>query len=63
MKVIYNFNKMSVEFESDTVKEVFAQLSSFQEVFGEKACGKCGSCVERLEAFENSKMEDPIGYE
>ena len=43
MKVIYNFNKMSVEFESDTVIEVFAQLSSFQEVFGEKACGKCKS--------------------
>ncbi len=29
----------------------------------EKACGKCGSCVERLEAFETAGMEDPIDYE
>jgi 7-cyano-7-deazaguanine synthase len=30
---------------------------------GEKACGKCGSCVERREAFEKAKMEDPLEYE
>ena len=29
----------------------------------EKACGKCGSCTERLEAFEKAKMIDPIEYE
>jgi len=29
----------------------------------EKACGKCGSCVERLEAFEKADMEDPIDYQ
>jgi len=28
-----------------------------------KACGKCGSCRERLEAFEKAGMEDPIQYE
>lgn len=28
----------------------------------EKACGKCGSCVERLEAFEKADMRDPIDY-
>ena len=28
-----------------------------------KACGKCGSCVERLEAFKKAKLEDPIEYE
>ena len=27
------------------------------------ACGKCGSCQERLEAFANNNMEDPIEYE
>jgi len=27
------------------------------------ACGKCGSCVERLEAFENLKIKDPIQYQ
>lgn len=28
-----------------------------------KACGKCGSCVERLEAFSNNGAIDPITYE
>lgn len=27
------------------------------------ACGKCGSCQERLEAFANAHTEDPIEYE
>lgn len=27
------------------------------------ACGKCGSCVERLEAFKNAALTDPIEYE
>lgn len=30
---------------------------------GEKACGKCGTCVERLEAFALNKVPDPIQYE
>jgi 7-cyano-7-deazaguanine synthase len=29
----------------------------------EKACGKCGSCQERLEAFNDNKIADPIEYE
>ena len=29
----------------------------------EKACGKCGSCQERLEAFADNKVTDPIKYE
>ena len=28
----------------------------------EKACGKCGSCVERLEAFALNNATDPIEY-
>jgi 7-cyano-7-deazaguanine synthase len=26
-------------------------------------CGKCGSCVERLDAFDFAKAEDPVRYE
>ncbi|MDD2260685.1 MAG: 7-cyano-7-deazaguanine synthase QueC [Clostridia bacterium] len=26
------------------------------------ACGKCGSCVERLEAFQKNNLTDPIEY-
>ncbi|RMF19563.1 MAG: 7-cyano-7-deazaguanine synthase QueC [Gammaproteobacteria bacterium] len=29
----------------------------------EKACGKCGSCVERLEAFALNNATDPLPYE
>ena len=29
----------------------------------EKACGKCGSCQERLEAFEQNNSVDPLDYE
>lgn len=29
----------------------------------EKACGKCGSCVERLEAFEKNGFTDPLSYQ
>lgn len=28
----------------------------------EKACGKCGACQERLEAFEKAGIKDPIAY-
>lgn len=27
------------------------------------ACGKCGACQERLEAFRNNQIDDPIEYE
>ena len=29
----------------------------------EKACGKCGACQERLEAFEKNAVRDPLEYE
>ena len=29
----------------------------------EKACGRCGSCVERLEAFAANGVSDPLEYE
>lgn len=29
---------------------------------GEVACGKCGTCVERLEAFDKAGVKDPIPY-
>lgn len=29
----------------------------------EKACGKCGACCERLEAFRENSAQDPLEYE
>ena len=30
---------------------------------GDKACGKCGTCIDRLNAFHANGVEDPIEYE
>lgn len=30
---------------------------------GDKHCGKCGTCVERAEAFEYAGLQDPTDYE
>lgn len=30
---------------------------------GERACGKCGTCIDRLKAFEANGIKDPIEYE
>jgi 7-cyano-7-deazaguanine synthase len=30
---------------------------------GEKHCGKCGTCVERREAFQEAELTDPTEYE
>lgn len=30
---------------------------------GDKACGTCGTCIDRLKAFEANGVEDPIEYE
>lgn len=29
----------------------------------DKACGKCGTCIDRIKAFRENGMEDPIAYE
>jgi len=29
----------------------------------EKQCGKCGTCIDRLKAFKENNVEDPVGYE
>lgn len=29
----------------------------------DRACGKCGACVERLEAFAKNGVKDPVAYE
>lgn len=30
---------------------------------GEKPCGKCGTCIDRIKAFEANGKEDPLEYE
>ena len=42
-KATYTNGPLSAQFEYETQKELFAQLSGHQEVFGESSCGKCQS--------------------
>ena len=48
---------------SDFVNKVPYQLTRTCYKDQELSCGKCGSCRERLEAFEHLMIEDPIPYE
>lgn len=45
MKVNYTSRngRISVELEGDGQREIFEQISRFQEVFEEASCAKCGS--------------------
>lgn len=57
MKVTYQAGRLTASFECDTQKDLFAQLSSFQEVFGQHACGKCQSEDLRYVVRENDGNE------
>jgi 7-cyano-7-deazaguanine synthase len=51
----------------DILREGLAQGFDYSETWTcykglEKACGKCGSCQERLEAFDLNSAVDPIAY-
>ena len=45
MKVTYTTNnkRISAEIEGDSHRDIFAEISKFQEVFEQSVCGKCGS--------------------
>jgi DNA-directed RNA polymerase subunit RPC12/RpoP len=45
MKVNYTTNnkRITAEFEGDSQRDVFEQISKFQEVFEQNACGKCAN--------------------
>lgn len=57
MKATYQSGKLSVQFDCETQKDLFSQLSAFQEVFGETTCGKCGSDNLRFVVRENEGNE------
>ena len=57
MKVTYQSGRLSVEFDCESQKDLFSQLSAFQEVFGETKCGKCGSENLRFVVRENDGNE------
>lgn len=62
MKVNYTnkSGRLSVELTGDTQREVFEQLASFQEVFDQSVCGKCGSTDI---SYRVRNVEDNLYYE
>jgi 7-cyano-7-deazaguanine synthase len=55
--ILYLGTKLNVDY-SKTWTCYDPQIKGEQIV----ACGKCGSCVERIEAFKENKIKDPINY-
>jgi hypothetical protein len=62
MKITYTTknNRIKVELEGESQKDIFESLSKFQEVFDETSCGKCGS--ENLR-FIVRNVDDNLYYE
>ena len=57
MKASKTIGNLTVELEGETQKDLFKQLSHFEEVFGEDACGKCASENLRHVVRENDGNE------
>lgn len=51
-------------FNDDTINNVLSNTHTcYNPNEKGESCGKCGSCVERLEAFAANQMKDPIKYQ
>ena len=53
----------SLKFTKAGIKKVLKNTHTCYNPDAEgRSCGECGSCRERLEAFEKNNMEDPLEY-
>lgn len=59
---LINMTKAQVVGEGLRLKVPYEKTTSCYKG-GEKACGTCGTCRERREAFRANGVEDPIAYE
>lgn len=57
-----NMSKADIVEEGDKLGVDFSQTYSCYKG-GEKHCGKCGTCIERKEAFIEAGVKDPTEYE
>lgn len=48
--------------KSQTNKVLKNTMSCYNATPDGKACGKCGTCTERLEAFKINQLQDPVPY-
>jgi hypothetical protein len=69
MKVDFKVNdKVTIQAEGNTHKELFAQLSSLTEVFGQAECGCCKGknirpVARKVEVMEGKKAKEYVYYE
>jgi 7-cyano-7-deazaguanine synthase len=59
---LINLNKAGVVAEGLRLKVPYELTWSCYKG-GEKACGTCGTCIDRKAAFEANGTKDPIDYE
>lgn len=53
-----------LEFSKSDIKKVLKNTHTCYDPDEKgRSCGKCGSCTERLEAFEKNGMKDPVPYQ
>lgn len=62
MRPLINMNKAEVVKTGLELKVPYELTWSCYEG-REKACGKCGTCIDRLKAFQLNGIKDPIEYE
>lgn len=54
----------NMEFSTDNINFVLSNTHScYNPDERGRSCGKCGTCVERLEAFAKNSIKDPIEYQ
>ena len=53
----------ALQFDDERIQYILRNTHSCYDPDSKgRSCGKCGTCVERLEAFEKNGMKDPIEY-
>lgn len=57
MRVTKTVGNLTLDINAETQKEVFKELATFEEVFGESSCGKCNSDNLRFVVRENDGNE------
>ena len=63
MKAMFKVsNKLSIELEAKTQKEMFEQLATWEEIFGIEKCGKCESTHIRFVVRTAKKGEKTYSY-
>lgn len=56
-------DSVNIEVEGESTRELFKEIASVQEVFGEKKCGCCGCTDIRMVVRKNKDDEDFFEYQ